>query len=99
MACHLNRLTLCRVFVCAFAVIALKQGASASIIIDDTFTAADNTALIGRLPAPTDVPANAYAGNGNVSTIGGPTGGPPYEADIQSNIARIGGDVGVASGL
>jgi hypothetical protein len=97
--CHLKRLTFFRVFVCALAAVALKHGAFASIIIDDTFTAADNTALIGRLPAPTDVPANAYAGNGNVSTIGGPTGGSPYEADIQSNMARIGGDAGVAVDL
>src|SRR5207249_10338147 len=72
---------------------------SAALIILDTFTGADNTALIGRLAAPTDSPGSAYAGNGNVSLSGGPTGGTPYEADIQSNAARIGGDAGVALNL
>ncbi len=51
------------------------------------------------MPAPTDVPGTTYAGNGNVSTIGGPTGGTPYEADIQSNMARLGADAGVAVDL
>jgi hypothetical protein len=101
MACRLDNHSsmLCRVFVCIFAAIALKHGASASLIVDDTFTAADNTALIGRMPAPTDVPANAYEGNGNVSTVGGFTGGTPYEADIQSNAARVGADAGLAVDL
>jgi hypothetical protein len=90
---------LCRVFVCVFAAVALQHGASASLIIDDTFTAADNTALIGRLPSPTDVPGTTYEGNGNVSTVGGFTGGTPYEADIQSNAARLGADAGIAVDL
>jgi hypothetical protein len=99
MACHLENSTLYRAFVCVLAAVALRNGASASLIINDTFTAPDNTALIGRIPSPTDVPANAYAGNGNVSTVGGPTGGSPYEADIQSNMARIGSDAGIAINL
>jgi hypothetical protein len=101
MAWHLDNCcsTFCRVFVCVFAAIALKHSASASLIIDDTFTAPDNTALIGWLPSPTDVPANAYEGNGNVSTVGGFTGGTPYEADIQSNAARVGADAGLAVDL
>lgn len=81
-------------FVCAS-----HQEARATLIINDTFTAADNTALIGRFPSPTDVPGTTYAGNGNVSTIGGPTGGTPYEADIQSNMARVGADAGIAINL
>jgi hypothetical protein len=51
------------------------------------------------MPAPTDVPANAYEGNGNISTVGGFTGGTPYEADIQSNAARVGADAGLAVDL
>src|SRR5437868_3922533 len=73
--------------------------ASASVVFFDTFTGADNTALVGRMPSPTDVPAVSYAGNGNVSLTGGPTGGTPYEADIQSNAARIGGDAGLGLDL
>jgi hypothetical protein len=101
MACRLDNYTstCCRVFVCVFAAIALKHGASASLVINDTFTAADNTALIGGMPAPTDVPGTAYEGNGNVSTVGGFTGGIPYEADIQSNQARLGADAGLAVDL
>jgi hypothetical protein len=91
--------TLCRVFVYVFAVAALEHVASASIIIDDTFTAPDATALIGRIPAPSDVPATTYEGNGNVSTAGGFTGGTPYEADVQSNAARVGADAGLALNL
>jgi hypothetical protein len=83
----------------ALVVYALQTSATAALIIDDTFTAADNTALLGRFPSPTDVPGTAYAGNGNVSTIGGPTGGTPYEADIQSNMARVGADAGIAINL
>src|SRR5205823_14509039 len=83
----------------AVADFALGQFASASVIIDDTCTGPDNTALIGRLPSPTDVPGTAYQGNGNVSTIGGFTGGTPYEADIQSNMARVGADAGLAVDL
>src|SRR5438309_366323 len=78
---------------------ASEHRASGSIIIDDAFTGPDNTALIGRMPAPTDVPATAYQGNGNVSTVGGFTGGTPYEADIQSNAARVGADAGLAVDL
>ena len=78
---------------------AAHSGASGSIIIFDTFTAADNTALIGRAPSPTNLPVATYAGNGNASLVGGPTGGTPYEADIQANAARLGGDVGVALNL
>jgi len=69
------------------------------MIIYDTFTAADNTALIGRMPAPTDAPGTSYEGNGNVTTIGGFTGGTPYEADVQSNQARLGSDAGIAINL
>jgi hypothetical protein len=68
-------------------------------LVYDTFTGADNTALIGRMPSPTDVPGNAYAGNGNVSLTGGPTGGSPYEADIQLNGARLGSDAGLGVDL
>src|SRR3982751_2562955 len=74
----------------AMAVIGLSKTASATIVIDDTFTGANNTALLGRLSSPTDQPGNPYAGNGNVTSLGGPTGGTPYEADIQSNKARVG---------
>ncbi len=99
MAGHLQNSALCRIVIFAVAALALKATASGSIIIEDTFTAADDTALIGRLSAPTDLPANGYEGNGNVSTIGGFTGGTPYEADVQSNQARIGSDAGVAINL
>jgi hypothetical protein len=101
VACRLYNYTStsCHVFVCLLTAIALKHGASASIVINDTFTAADNTALIGRMPSPTDVPGTTYEGNGNVSTIGGFTGGTPYEADVQSNQARLGADAGVAVNL
>jgi len=82
------------------AALALQQkNASASVIILDTFTAANNTALIGRMPAPTDSPAAVYAGNGNVSLLGGPTGSTPYEADVQSNAARVGADAGLGLNL
>jgi hypothetical protein len=77
---------------------ALGHGARAAFVYD-TFTAPDNTALIGRLPAPTDVPGTAYGGNGNVSLAGGPTGGSPYEADIQTDVARLGSDAGIALNL
>lgn len=80
--------------VCAF-----DRQAAAALIISDTFTGADNTALLGRFPSPTDVPGTVYAGNGNVSTLGGFTGGTPYEADIQSNMARVGADAGIAINL
>ncbi len=76
-----------------------KPSASASVIVDDTFTGANNTGLIGRLAAPIDTPAATYAGNGNVSPIGGFTGGTPYEADIQNNAARVGSDAGLALNL
>lgn len=82
--------------VLLLAELALAHSASATVIIDDTFTAPDNTALIGRMPAPTDLPGNSYAGNGNVSLVGGFTGGTPYEADIQLNAARVGADAGLA---
>lgn len=85
--------------LCLFGALSLAPRASATFIIDDTFTAGNNTALIGRMPFPTDTPAVSYNGNGNVSTIGGFTGGSPYEADVQSNAARIGGDAGVAVNL
>ena len=68
-------------------------------IIQDTFTDPDNTALIGRLASPTDTPGNPYSGNGNVSLVGGPTAGTPYEADIQNNAARVGGDAGLGINL
>jgi hypothetical protein len=85
--------------ICVITGFASEHRASGSIVIDDTFTGPDNTALIGRMPAPTDVPATAYQGNGNVSTVGGFTGGTPYEADIQSNAARVGADAGLAVDL
>jgi hypothetical protein len=85
--------------VCAFFGVAFTHTASGSVIIDDTFTGSDNTALIGRLPAPTDVPGMTYSGNGNVSIVGGLTGGTPYEADIQSNAARVGADAGLGVNL
>jgi hypothetical protein len=87
------------VVVYVLAAFALEHDASASIIIDDTFTAPDNTALIGRMPAPIDTPGTAYAGNGNVSLVGGFTGGTPYEADVQTNAARVGADAGLALNL
>lgn len=81
----------------AAAMLALPQSACATVIFSDTFTGANNTALIGRMPSPTDVPGSTYAGNGNASTVGGITNGvPAYEADIQSNTAQLGADVGVA---
>ena len=85
--------------LCGLAALARPHNASASLIILDTFTAANNTALIGRMPAPTDSPAAVYAGNGNVSLLGGPTGSTPYEADVQSNAARIGADAGLGLNL
>ncbi len=82
------------------AICLISRGSvSASVtLIDDSFTAADNTALIGRFPAPTDSPGNAYGGNGNVSLVGG-FFGTPYEADILSNTARVGGDAGLGLNL
>jgi hypothetical protein len=77
---------------------AIEHDVSAALVYD-TFTASNNTALIGRLPAPDDAPGSAYAGNGNVSLVGGPTGGSPYEADIQSNVARVGSDAGLGLNL
>lgn len=77
---------------------AVSPPASAALIYD-TFTAPDNTTLIGRFPAPDNTPGAAYQGNGNVSLFGGPTGGTPYEADIQGNVARLGSDAGVALDL
>jgi hypothetical protein len=77
-------------------VFGLKPDAGATVIFSDTFTGPDNTALLGRMSSPIDVPGSTYAGNGNVSAVGGPTGGTPYEADLQSNRARIGSDAGVA---
>jgi hypothetical protein len=89
---------LSRVAVLLCGAFVLQHHACAALIFD-TFTGSDNTVLIGRLPAPTDVPGNPYAGNGNVSLVGGPTGGTPYEADIQTNVARVGSDAGVAVDL
>lgn len=80
------------------AVLAPKQGAYGAFIYD-TFTGPNNTALIGRMPSPDDTPGSAYAGNGNVSLTGGPTGGTPYEADIQGNVARVGSDAGLGLSL
>jgi len=51
------------------------------------------------MPSPSDIPGTTYAGNGNVSAVGGPTGGTPYEADIQLNQARLGSDAGLALNL
>ena len=85
--------------VAVLALVVTAHHASATVIIFDTFTGANNTALIGRLASPTDVPGNAYEGNGNVSLVGGPTGGTPYEADIQNNAARVGGDAGLGINL
>ncbi|HEX4639007.1 MAG TPA: hypothetical protein VH170_05930 [Chthoniobacterales bacterium] len=87
------------ILIAALAACIYQPDLSASLVIDDTFTGPDNTALVGRLPSPTNVPGNSYDGNGNVSTIGGPTGGTPYEADIQNNAAVLGGDAGVAVNL
>jgi hypothetical protein len=84
----------------ALALLSNVHCASASVVlIEDTFTAANNTALIGRFASPTDVPAIGYSGNGNVSLVGGITGGTPYEADIQANAARVGGDAGAGLNL
>jgi hypothetical protein len=84
---------------CALFVSAFQCSSLGSIVIDDSFTGPDNTALLGRLAFPIDTPATTYVGNGNVSAVGGPTGGTPYEADIQSNAARIGSDAAVALSL
>jgi hypothetical protein len=89
---------LAQVFAFLLFTFAIERAASAALVYD-TFTASDNTALIGRLPSPDDGPGTAYAGNGNVSLAGGPTGGTPYEADIQGNVARLGSDAGVALNL
>lgn len=89
---------LTRAFVFVVMACALGRSAGAAFVYD-TFTAANNTALIGRFPAPDDAPATAYAGNGNVSLAGGPTGGSPYEADIQGNVARVGSDAGLGLNL
>lgn len=90
--------TLTRTFIFLVLTFALGHGAGAALIFD-TFTAPNNTALIGRLPSPDDTPGSAYAGNGNVSLAGGPTGGSPYQADIQGNVARVGSDAGLALNL
>jgi hypothetical protein len=88
-----------RLLVYLLAAFAFEHDARSSVIVFDTFTAPNNTALIGRMPAPTDVPGTTYEGNGNVSTVGGFTGGTPYEADIQTNAARVGADAGLAVNL
>ena len=85
--------------MCGLAAFALQHGARATMIISDTFTGPNNTALIGRLPSPDDTPGASYEGNGNVSLAGGFTGGTPYEADLQLNQARVGGDAGLALNL
>lgn len=77
---------------------AITTTAAPANIIYDQFTGANNSALIGRL-AGTNLPGLGYAGNGNVSSLGGITGGTPYEADIQSNAARLGADAGLAINL
>lgn len=87
-----------RVTTALLTFLALQHVANAAFVYD-TFTGSNNTGLIGRLPAPDDTPGTAYAGNGNVSLVGGPTGGSPYEADIQSNAARVGSDAGIALNL
>ena len=84
--------------IALFFMVVAPQVTHAAFIYD-TFTAPNNTALIGRLPSPDDTPGSAYAGNGNVSLVGGPTGGTPYEADIQGNVARVGSDAGLALNL
>ena len=105
MAAHLDnfgsrlRRVATALFVCLLAAFAFAHGACASLIIFDTFTGPDNTALIGRMPAPTDVPGTTYEGNGDVSIVGGFTGGTPYEADIQTNAARVGADAGLGLNL
>lgn len=82
------------------AIFATVNGTSAATtFISDTFTGANNTALIGRAPAPINVPISIYAGNGNVRLTGGTSGGAPYAADIQNNAARIGADAGIALNL
>ena len=81
------------------ATLGFVRPAGAAMIIEDTFTGPDNTPLIGRMPAPTNVPGATYAGNGNVSLVGGFTGGTPYAADIRSNAARVGADAGLALNL
>jgi hypothetical protein len=102
MACLIDNSKLrfaATLLVYVLATFALERRACASVIIDDTFTAANDTPLIGRMSAPTDSPGSMYAGNGNVSVVGGLTGGTPYEADVQMNAARIGADAGVALNL
>ena len=83
----------------AFLLLILAGHRANAALIYDTFTAPNNTVLIGRLPAPDNTPGAAYEGNGNVSLFGGPTGGAPYEADIQGNVARVGSDAGLALDL
>jgi hypothetical protein len=85
--------------VSLFAVTFAVTETARAAFIYDTFTGPNNTALIGRLPSPDDTPGAAYAGNGNVSLVGGPTGGSPYEADIQGDVARVGSDAGLGLSL
>jgi hypothetical protein len=98
--CHFHpaRRTFTRAFAFLLFSFALGHSAQAALIYD-TFTDPNNTALIGRFPAPDNTPGVAYAGNGNVSLVGGPTGGAPYEADIQGNVARVGSDAGLGLNL
>lgn len=90
---------LCGTVIALLLSVIAARSAQATLIISDTFTAPNSTALIGRFPAPIDTPATAYGGNGNVSAAGGITGGPPYEADIQNSTARLGADAGAAVNL
>lgn len=88
-----------RCSLAALAVMFALTQALRAAFVSDTFTAPNNTALIGRLPSPDDAPGTAYEGNGNVSLAGGATGGTPYEADIQGNVARVGSDAGLGLSL
>ncbi len=68
-----------------FGVLGMTRSVYAGVIVSDTFTAANNTALNGRTPSPVDLPRTTWT-EANAS----------WENDIQNNLATLGADEGDA---
>ena len=68
-----------------FGCLGITRTAQAGIIVSDTFTAANGTAINGRAPSPVDLPGTTWMqANGS------------WENDIQNNLAKLGADEGDA---